>query len=259
MLDRGVESANPSTCPWSQVRFEMPDPATISVLALESAAGACSAALYTNGGIIARRWEAMARGHAEALVPMAAAVMDGCGYDSLDAVAVTVGPGAYTGLRIGLSAARGIALAAGLPIVGITSFAAVAHGVAPENRTGSPMIVALETKRDDIYVQILDADLQPQSEPACLMPEEIAAALGQYLDSGPLLVAGDAARRVQAVLPEDARLAPGDGLADAAIVAGLAVTQLTTGGSDATGLPPRPLYLRPPDATPPAADRHRLR
>ena len=103
------------------------------LLALDTATAACSVALWRDGAVLARRFEAMLRGQSEALMPMVGAVLAeaGCGFKDLDAIAVTVGPGAFTGLRIGLAAARGMALAAELPLIGVTTLEAVVHGVPP--------------------------------------------------------------------------------------------------------------------------------
>ncbi|MCH7931874.1 MAG: tRNA (adenosine(37)-N6)-threonylcarbamoyltransferase complex dimerization subunit type 1 TsaB, partial [Proteobacteria bacterium] len=94
----------------------------MNVLALDTATAACSVALWSDGTVLAQRFATMARGHAEALMPMVEAVMAeaGLAFADLDLVATTVGPGTFTGLRVGLAAARGLALAGGLPIVGVT-------------------------------------------------------------------------------------------------------------------------------------------
>ena len=96
----------------------------MKILAFDSATSACSAAIWRDGEIPARRFVAMERGQSEALIPMVVEVLKEAGltYAEIDFIAVTVGPGSFTGVRIGLAAARGMALAGGLPVVGVTTF-----------------------------------------------------------------------------------------------------------------------------------------
>ncbi|MBE9552024.1 MAG: tRNA (adenosine(37)-N6)-threonylcarbamoyltransferase complex dimerization subunit type 1 TsaB, partial [Proteobacteria bacterium] len=131
---------------------------------MDCATNACSAALWLDGAPGPYRHAVMRRGHGEALMPMVAEIMDEAGLDfaGLQAIAVTTGPGAFTGIRIGLSAARGFALAAGLPVVGVTTLEAVA---AAQDSEGHPLLVALDSKRDDIYVQLFGPDGVSLSEP----------------------------------------------------------------------------------------------
>jgi tRNA threonylcarbamoyl adenosine modification protein YeaZ len=116
----------------------------VSVLGLDATGSACSAALLRDDRALAHRFAAMERGQAEALVPMIASVLAEAALPvaALDLIAVTVGPGAFTGVRIGLAAARGLALASGVPALGVTSFAAVAAAVAPAIRRGRHLVVA---------------------------------------------------------------------------------------------------------------------
>jgi tRNA threonylcarbamoyladenosine biosynthesis protein TsaB len=218
------------------------------VLGLDSAGGACSAALWRDGAVIARRFEVMERGHAEALMPMAEAVMTEAGMDfaALDAIGVTVGPGAFTGVRIGLAAARGLALAAEVPAVGVTTFEALAAAVPEAERAGRALLVAVDSKRADVYAQLFDAAVEPMSEPAALAP----AALAGLLPRGPLLTVGDGVRLLADVLAgRDVRASSAAPHPDAAWVATLAAARLEAGGPMTS---PAPLYLRPPDAVRPA-------
>jgi tRNA threonylcarbamoyladenosine biosynthesis protein TsaB len=233
-----------------------------TILALDAAAGACSAAVFAEGVVCRREWAAMARGHAQALMPMVASVMADHDYADLDAIAVTIGPGAYTGLRIGLATARGLALAAQLPVIGVSSFKAVARGAFAAGTPAGDMLVVLETKRADLYVQTLNGRREATSDPACVKPEAIAQTFAAlWADGEPVVIAGDATQRLLDVLPGGYRtmIATGGGFADAGIVAAEAADILLADPTVRDAPLPRPLYLRPPDVSPPADDRHRLR
>lgn len=208
------------------------------LLAFDTTAGACSAALWADGAIVAHRCAPMERGHAEALVPMIVAVLADAAWSArdLDAVGVTVGPGAFTGMRIGLSAARGIALAAGIPALGVTSLEALAHGTTPDERAGRVVLAAIDTKRGDLYVQAFDDALAPLTGPAVATPEAALAAAG----GRPVLVAGDGA-----LAGADRAAAPP--WPDARVVAALAAERMPAQGA-APPPSPRPLYLREPEA-----------
>lgn len=226
------------------------------LLAFDSATNACSAALWLDDGPGPARYEPMRRGHGEALVPMIGQVMAeaGLSFGDLDGIAVTVGPGAFTGLRIGLSAARGLALAAALPLVGVNTLAAVAS---VQESTGLPLLVVLDSKRADVYAQLFSADGLPLTPPAALAPEHLQATLPP---DGAVAIAGDAADTVIGILGESVplhRLA-GPDLPDAAAVAKIAVGRLAE-HPHAFDTPPEALYLRPPDAIPAAERRRRAR
>lgn len=218
----------------------------VSVLAFDTAGASCSAAVLRAGTLSARRFAAMARGHAEALMPMIAAVLEEAEMpvDAFDVIAVTVGPGAFTGLRIGLAAARGLSLASGVPVVGITSFAAIAAQAAPAS-TGRKLVVALDSKRREFYLQAFTGEA-PLGEGALVAPEDVPA----WLPAAPLLLAGDAAPALARLIAgeREALLADGPGLVDAADVARLAAARWRPGMRPP---PPRPLYLRAPDTTTP--------
>ncbi|MBK3777648.1 tRNA (adenosine(37)-N6)-threonylcarbamoyltransferase complex dimerization subunit type 1 TsaB [Azospirillum sp. YIM DDC1] len=216
------------------------------VLGLDTATSGCSAALWDDGAVTARRREPMARGQAEALVPLAQAALAeaGCAFDALDRIAVTVGPGAFTGLRIALAAARGFALAAGLPVVGVTSFDAIVHGLPETERAGRAVLVAVDSRRTEPFLQLFHPDLTPLGEPAMLEPAAVPGWLDGLLPTGPLLVAGDGAGPLRPLLEDRAKtdFAAGPGTPDAAVVAAL-------GAVREVGLPAQPFYLRPPDVS----------
>src|SRR5260370_17421200 len=112
------------------------------ILAIETALDACAAAVLDTDAskIVAQESQPMKRGHAEALMPLIARVMNASGvaFAALDRIAVTTGPGSFTGLRVGLSAARGIALAAGKPVVGLTTLAPYAAPAVPATADHPP-------------------------------------------------------------------------------------------------------------------------
>jgi len=124
------------------------------ILAIDTALGACAAAVLDSraGAILASESAAMLRGHAEAVMPLIARVMDAgrCEFHDLDRIAVTVGPGSFTGLRVGIAAARGIALAAGKPAVGLSTLAALA---APHvaSRADHVIIAAIDARNEQVY------------------------------------------------------------------------------------------------------------
>ena len=219
-----------------------------TILAMDCAAGACSAAVARDGQVLARRYRAMARGHAEALMPMVEAVLGqaGAGYAALDLLAVTVGPGGFTGVRIGLAAARGMALAGALPLLGVNSLEALAHGVPESERGGRCVVAVLDSRRADLYVQSFAADLAPLDHPGAVMPGDLEAMLPQ----GPIVLVGDgSARAIAAIDGRRAMLstAPAAPRADVlAILAGTRYAAFTARGEEWPAA--EPLYLRPPDA-----------
>jgi tRNA threonylcarbamoyladenosine biosynthesis protein TsaB len=218
----------------------------VTTLGIDSTGAACSAAIWRREHVAARRFAAMERGQAEALMPMVAAVLDeaALAIDALDVIAVTVGPGAFTGVRIGIAAARGLSLASGVPALGVSSFVAAA-AQAVEERRGRPLLVALDSRRTEFFVAMFGADDTPLMPGALLSADEIAA----RLPAEPLLLAGDAAAALAAALKgTDLALAKSAGAIDAADVARLAARAWRAGMRPP---PPEPLYLRAPDTTMP--------
>ncbi len=219
----------------------------MNILSLDTALTACSVALWCDGAVDAKHFAPMDRGQSEAIMPMVRQVMAEAGarFSDIDLVAVTIGPGAFTGLRIGLAAARGLALAANLPCLGVTTLDAVAAGVATAERNAGTVLVVLETKRDDVYAQLFDSDLNQLNLPSAVVPERLNGAF----PPGPLTVAGNAAPRVAAALERagiSVSLSTAPGLPDAAVVARIAAQHWRPGQILS---PPSPLYLRPPAVT----------
>src|SRR6478672_11489575 len=127
------------------------------ILAIDTALDACAAGVLDTdaGKLIAQESQAMKRGHAEALMPLIARVMkqSGVAFASLDRIAVTTGPGSFTGLRVGISAARGIALAASKPVIGLTTLAAYAAPyIAHDDKTA--VAVAIDARHQHVYLQV---------------------------------------------------------------------------------------------------------
>lgn len=218
------------------------------ILAIDTALDACAAVVLDTdtGKAIAQESQAMKRGHAEALMPLVARVMkqSGVAFDALDRIAATTGPGSFTGLRVGLSAARGIALAANKLVVGITTLTAYAAPHVSEN--GEHAIVSvIDARHDHVYLQVVSGHGEALVTPR-VAPIEEALAAARF--GAPLLV-GNAADIVAARWPKDAsppvkvdqQAAP-----DIVWVAWLAAAV------DPAVTTPRPFYLRAPDAKPPA-------
>ncbi len=216
---------------------------------MDTALGACSAAVWSAKGLRARSFETMARGQAERLVPMIGETMAaaGLGFEALDAFAVTVGPGTFTGIRIGLAAARALALARAVPLIGRTTLEVIAAG-ALSDADGRRVLVVVDAHRGQVYAQLFAPDGQPLDAPRARDP----ATLVETLPEGALLVTGTGVGRLVTLgaLEGDricVHAAPG--LPDAADLARLAAAAPTL---PAPGEVPEPLYLRPPDAKPAA-------
>jgi tRNA threonylcarbamoyladenosine biosynthesis protein TsaB len=219
------------------------------ILALDSSGAACSAAFWAEGGVRAARFEARARGHAERLLPMVLEVMAAAGtaLDQVDLFAATTGPGGFTGVRVGLAALRGLALPTRRPMLGVTSFVALAHGTTALERAGRRLLVVIDSKRAELFVQAFGADLAAESEGMLMTPGTIAE---RYAGQG-LLLAGDGASRVVPalqVLRCEPSCAAGAAFVDAAVLAALAAGR----AGEARPEPPAACYLHPPAVSAPA-------
>ncbi len=230
-------------------------PATAALLAIETAGSSCSVAVAQGDAVLAAEGRPLRHGHAEALFPMIERVMAEAGLSpsQLAVIAAATGPGGFTGIRVGLAAAHGIALAVGARLVGITSFAAVAAGVgAAGGAAGEILLVALDSRRADLYVQLF-AGAVPLAAPQALLPGDLAAYVARIAGNARLLIAGDAAAAAAASLRAHTGVTVASGsLPDARGVAAAALRHPAAGAADQ---PARPLYLRPPDVTLPPRRR----
>lgn len=217
------------------------------ILAIDTALAAASACLLVPGE--ARPYVAetlpMASGHAEALFPLLDRIVSRAegGFDALTRIAVTIGPGSFTGIRIGVAAGRAIGLAKQIPVVGVSTLSALA---APLIAAGArpPIVAAIDARHGNIYVQSFGAFGETLFGPALLSAAEAARALG----NGPLRLVGSGSRLLAAAA---APLGISTEIEADAMAADIAfVAQLGALAEPDRALP-RPLYLKAPDATPP--------
>ncbi len=186
----------------------------------------------------------MMRGHAEALMPLIAAVMNDANteFAELDRIAVTVGPGSFTGLRVGVAAARAIALATGKPAVGLTTLAALA---APffDSGEGGALMAVVDARHDRVYMQLFGPDGRSLVAPRiATVPIATHAAM-----ASPTRIVGNAAKLIENAWPDNAPWPP---LVNSARAPDIAwVAKLGAAGHDLTA-PVRPLYLADADAHP---------
>jgi len=212
------------------------------VLAFDCAGAQCAAALLDGARIVAADRFESERGHAQRLMPLLIGLVKGAGLEfrDIDRFAVTTGPGSFTGIRVALAAAHGLAIGTGRPVVGVTVFEALAAAAVAAQAAAPRLLVAVESRRAECFLQLFDGDGRPLAEPAMLPPEAVPAWIGD----GPLAVAGDAAGRVMPFLTRATALGPDFQRVEPGILARLAAAR--TPGAAA----PAPFYLRAPDAKP---------
>jgi tRNA threonylcarbamoyladenosine biosynthesis protein TsaB len=217
------------------------------ILAIDTALDACAAAVLDTDAskVIAQESQAMKRGHAEALMPLIARVMkaSGIAFAALDRVAVTTGPGSFTGLRVGLSAARGIALAANKPVVGLTTLTAYAAPFVGEH-SAHPILSAIDARHDHVYFQVVSGDGGSLIKPKVAPIEE---ALEASRFGAPHLV-GNAAKILADRWPSDA---PAPIKVDVQPAPDITWVAWVGAAVDPETAPARSYYLRAPDAKPP--------
>ena len=177
----------------------------MKILAFDTVAAATSVAVFVDGERICGLRKNMERGHAEVLVPMIKEVISSVsfGFQDLNLIAVTVGPGSFTGVRIGLATARTLSVTAKLPVAGVTSFDAVAAALKAEDWAEKPVLIALETKREDFYLQIFERAQIRLGEPKVVESFDILSFVDKQIGlPNKLLVAGDGAERAVSAINE---------------------------------------------------------
>jgi tRNA threonylcarbamoyladenosine biosynthesis protein TsaB len=211
----------------------------VRILAVDTALGACSVAVLDGEKILAHRFELMARGHAEALAPMVDDAMRqaGIAFASLDRLAVTTGPGTFTGQRVGLAFMRGLRVALKKPLIGVTTLAAMATQAMEETKLSHAAAIH-DAKRDEFYVETVLGD-----GPAILTSDKAIEMISRFGEQ-PFALAGTAA-------PAMAEKITNAMLSSVRQPDALSVARLALHAA-ATDQAPRPLYLRAPDAKLPA-------
>ncbi|MCF8505331.1 MAG: tRNA (adenosine(37)-N6)-threonylcarbamoyltransferase complex dimerization subunit type 1 TsaB [Caulobacter sp.] len=205
------------------------------ILALDTCLTACSVAILDGEVVLAARSEAMPRGHQERLAPLVGELMVEAGvpFSALTRIGVTVGPGSFTGLRVGLAFAKGLSAALSIPCVGVGALDALAYG-----REGF-VVAVIDARREQVYVQIF-GDGVALTAPDALAATTASARIAEVYAGGPATLIGSGAPLLADTLPTATVLTP-DG-PDPVAVARLAMR------GPAPTFPPRPLYLRAPDA-----------
>ena len=213
------------------------------LLVIDTALGACTAAVFEDDRPLAVRFEPMTKGHQERLGGLVRDAMAeaGGGFDALDRIGVTVGPGSFTGLRVGMAFAQGLGAALDRPVAGLSTLDALA--VSLPNDT-APTAALIDARRGQVYARLFDGG-RPLGPDAALTLEDAAR---QITDLGrPVRLVGGGASVLVEAFPDleaaliDPRAAPSpEALA------------ILTARADPAASPPRPLYLRAPDATPPS-------
>ena len=211
----------------------MPD--RLTVLALDTAQNACSVAVVRGSLVLAMASEPMVRGHQERLALMVQEVMAkaGLAFADLDRIGVTVGPGSFTGLRVGMAFAKGLALVLGKPCIGIGCLPALAASA----QDAGLVAAIIDARRDQVYLQIF-ADGEALMAPDAVSLGVAAARLAELWNGGPVTIIGPGAALLDGVI-KGARILVREA-ADPVALAHLAGRAETS--------PPRPLYLRAPDA-----------
>jgi len=218
------------------------------ILAFDTAMFGCNVALWDSGkNICVKQSETMERGQAEKLVPMIQSIVKQAGFEmaDIDLIGTAIGPGGFTGLRIGLSTARALGLALSKPVVGLTTLEILARDFLNHEKlvADEQLAVLIETKRQDFYIQYFDAQGETLSEPAGLTADVIAEEVGNRK----IVFIGDALARFLSLVEKRPlwRMVDGCNLPDPEVMARLALERYNAGNVKLA----EPLYLRNADVT----------
>jgi len=217
----------------------------MKILAIDTALGAASACLFDGASseVLARETVWIDRGHDQTIIPLIDRVVaEGGGRASIDRVAVTVGPGSFTGIRVGISAARAVGLAIGAPVVGVSTLSAYLAPLLLEWSDGVAA-AAIDARHGRIYVAAF-AGGNPIVPPRTASPRDAVRAMG----SGPLRLVGSGAAAL--AIEAWSMGVAAEVISDAAAPDIVFVARLGA-AAEAQSAPPRPFYLKAPDVKPP--------
>jgi tRNA threonylcarbamoyladenosine biosynthesis protein TsaB len=171
----------------------------LNILFFDAASSVCSAAIFADGVVIAKNQKLITNQHAEILVSMIEQILSDVkmDYSDLNLISTTIGPGSFTGIRIGLATARGLSLACNIPLIGVTNFEVLAYAVERIDRVGRRILVILETKRDDFYTCVYSEQLDLINGPMAIEGD----ALEKLSDPGRTIVLGDGVKRALPFFP----------------------------------------------------------
>lgn len=213
----------------------------MATLAIDTATCFCAAAIYDADAdhITSRVEEDIGRGHAERLMDVIAHVMDrgGVGFDRLEAIAVTIGPGSFTGIRVGVAAARGFGFALDVPVMGTTTLESLAVQAFVENPSADEVLAVVTGGRGELFCQRFGPNATPNAEPFAVNEAEVSASMASGVD----LIVGNAAQLIAGRLDGPPPIALDRPVGDILAVA-RAAHRFRRG--------PAPLYLRSADAKP---------
>jgi tRNA threonylcarbamoyladenosine biosynthesis protein TsaB len=224
----------------------------VILLALESAASVCSVAVCDAAGqVLSHRRGERTPDQADRLIELVDEALRDASldYGALDVIAVNRGPGSFTGVRTGVAAARGLALALGRPVLAVNTLEVLAAAVGPQ--PAGTIVAALDARRGQVYLQSFDHRLAPLAAPRAVAPAEIRLEHA----APPLQLVGSGAALIRGALPQPWPIVEAD--ADALGVARVALARFAAGERARAGHDVQPLYLRPPDARLPAPRRRR--